>query len=124
MLWVVADPHDHWQDGIAHFNSGRYWEAHEAWERGWKNLPEPSKTYVQALIQATSSFYLVGEGRIAPALSLCRLAKAKLASVGWPGSLDLYPRIEIPGLIEALDAVPNLRPLRAELLFNAKPSRL
>jgi len=29
--------------GIEHFNAGRYFQAHEAWEEGWHPAPEPER---------------------------------------------------------------------------------
>ena len=49
-------------DGIAKFNTGRYWQAHEDWEDMWKSLKvrEVEHRYVlgiQGLIQTTALMF-------------------------------------------------------------------
>lgn len=41
--------------GAELFNAGRYFEAHEVWERIWLGAPEPDRTIVQGLIQAAAA---------------------------------------------------------------------
>ncbi len=41
-------------EGIAIFNEGRHWHAHEAWEDLWKQLEGDAKEYVQGLIMAAA----------------------------------------------------------------------
>lgn len=43
--------------GIVLFNSGRYWEAHEAWEEVWKRHPEPGRIFFQGLIQVAAGMH-------------------------------------------------------------------
>jgi predicted metal-dependent hydrolase len=50
--------------GIAIFNEGRHWHAHEAWEDLWKQLDAPDKDFVQGLI--TAAALLVHYGRRNP----------------------------------------------------------
>jgi predicted metal-dependent hydrolase len=43
------------EEGIALFNSGSYWEAHEAWERDW--MPDrngPDSAFYKGLIQVAA----------------------------------------------------------------------
>lgn len=87
-----------WNQGIREFNEGRFWHAHEEWERGWKTLPEPEKTYLQALIQASGSFYLILEKqRISAALSLARSSLEKLQHTQ-PLLEPNHPHVVIPNL--------------------------
>jgi predicted metal-dependent hydrolase len=37
--------------GIDHFNAGRYFQAHEAWEEGWHPAPEGERDFWQGLTQ-------------------------------------------------------------------------
>ncbi|MCZ6820224.1 MAG: DUF309 domain-containing protein [Calditrichaeota bacterium] len=49
-----------WQDfrrGIALFNDGQFWDAHEAWEEIWKRHPESSRIFFQGLIQVAAGFH-------------------------------------------------------------------
>jgi predicted metal-dependent hydrolase len=49
-----------WEDfnkGIVLFNSGKYWESHEAWEGVWKRHPENSRIFFQGLIQVAAGLH-------------------------------------------------------------------
>lgn len=43
-------------EGLGLYNSGEYFEAHEAWETVWLAATEPQRTFLQALIQITAAF--------------------------------------------------------------------
>lgn len=43
-------------EGLRLYNSGEYFEAHEAWETVWLAASEPQRTFLQALIQITAAF--------------------------------------------------------------------
>ena len=45
------------QEGIAHFNRGEYFEAHESWEEVWLPSAEPEKTFLQGIIQVAAAFH-------------------------------------------------------------------
>ena len=92
-----------WTEGVDHFNGRRFWEAHEAWERGWRELPVVEKLHVQALIQTAAVFDLVRRGRPGAALSVARLALEKLEKIQKRGGIGArFPRLDIPGLDKAL----------------------
>lgn len=42
-------------EGVALFNAGAYWEAHEAWERCWREAEEPAATLFKGIIQAAAA---------------------------------------------------------------------
>jgi predicted metal-dependent hydrolase len=67
-----------WAEGVDHYNAGRFWEAHESWERGWKDLPDPEREWVQAWIQVAGLHHLRLEGRLRPARALLARATLKL----------------------------------------------
>ena len=93
-----------WGAGAEEFNSGRFWHAHECWEQGWVSLPEPEKTYIQALIQVAAVIHLLGRERIRPALALCVLALAKFHRVrGCPGRQ--LPPLQVLGAETFLQSV-------------------
>ncbi|MEW5978854.1 MAG: DUF309 domain-containing protein [Acidobacteriota bacterium] len=48
--------------GIALFNAGRFWEAHEAWEEIWLNHPEDGRFFIQALIQLAAGYHQLRRG--------------------------------------------------------------
>lgn len=41
--------------GIAEYQAGRYWHAHEAWEEPWLEADGDAKLLLQALIQLTAA---------------------------------------------------------------------
>jgi hypothetical protein len=45
------------EDGLAHFNAKKFFEAHEFWEEIWLVETEPEKTFLQGLIQVTAAFH-------------------------------------------------------------------
>ena len=59
----LSEQEQEWLDGgIAEFNTGRYWHAHEDWEEMWKSLKarEVDQRYIlgiQGLIQTTALMY-------------------------------------------------------------------
>ncbi|MGB8540183.1 MAG: DUF309 domain-containing protein [Candidatus Acidiferrales bacterium] len=48
---------DKFQRGIAHFNAGEFFEAHEVWEEIWLEEAEPEKTFLQGIIQIAAAFH-------------------------------------------------------------------
>lgn len=65
--------------GILHFNSGRFFEAHEDWEELWLAESEPDKTFLQGLIQLAAAFHHSARGNRRGAESLFAAGIAKLA---------------------------------------------
>jgi hypothetical protein len=45
------------EEGLAHFNAKKFFEAHEFWEEIWLVETEPEKTFLQGLIQVTAAFH-------------------------------------------------------------------
>lgn len=60
----IDDPAAHaWLDeGIAEFNAGRHWHAHEAWEHLWLGLDGDDKVFVQGLIMAAAMMHQYKRG--------------------------------------------------------------
>ncbi len=60
----ILDPASHpWLDeGIAEFNAGRHWHAHEAWEHLWLGLEGDDKVFVQGLIMAAAMLHQYARG--------------------------------------------------------------
>jgi hypothetical protein len=96
-----------WESGVHQFNVGQFWLAHESWEKGWKDLEDPEKQYVQALIQVCAVFYLLIEkSRLRPARALCRAALRKFESfhkAAKSSGCRQYP--EIPGVEKVLTEI-------------------
>ncbi len=49
-------------EGIALFNAGKHWHAHEAWEHLWLQLQGEDKQFVQGLIMAAAMLVQYGKG--------------------------------------------------------------
>jgi uncharacterized protein len=45
------------EEGLAHFNARKFFEAHEFWEEIWLVESEPEKTFLQGLIQIAAAFH-------------------------------------------------------------------
>jgi predicted metal-dependent hydrolase len=58
---LTLDEETHLERGIALFNSGQFWEAHEAWEEIWKNHPEDGRFFIQGLIQLAAAYHQLGK---------------------------------------------------------------
>src|SRR6185437_14089161 len=95
-----------WQEGIEHFNQRLFWEAHEAWERGWLALPPAEKLHIQSLIQAAGAMHLIGVGRFEPAQKLAASALQKMKDRDLEGAIStIFPRVDVPGLEKALGEI-------------------
>ena len=118
--------------GVALFNQGKFWEAHEAWEEAWLEQEDERKLFLQGLIQVSAGFFkatvqnqpsgcvkLLGAGleKLAPlpdsyqGVELLRFRAAVLRSLAqarcWlAGEASGVVREEIP-LLELLDTERN-----------------
>ncbi len=45
------------EHGIFLFNSGRFWESHEAWEEVWKRHADDNRIFFQGLIQVAAGLH-------------------------------------------------------------------
>jgi predicted metal-dependent hydrolase len=52
-----AEREKKFEEGVAHFNAKKFFEAHEFWEEIWLVESEPEKTFLQGLIQVTAAFH-------------------------------------------------------------------
>jgi hypothetical protein len=85
---AIAGP-DGWRDsteyldGIALFNAGYYWEAHEAWERIWHahGRRGPVADLLKALIKLAAAGVKAREGRQAGVATHARRAAGLIGSV-------------------------------------------
>ena len=58
---LTTDEEAQLERGIALFNSGKFWEAHEAWEEIWMNHPEDGRFFIQGLIQLAAAYHQLGK---------------------------------------------------------------
>lgn len=65
--------------GVAHFNAGDYFEAHEVWEDLWRESPSADRLFYQSLIQAAVALYHWGNANRAGATRLFHSGRQKMA---------------------------------------------
>ncbi|NMC21754.1 MAG: DUF309 domain-containing protein [Thermogutta sp.] len=70
--------------GIAAFNRGEYFEAHEIWESVWLAAEGPLREFLQGLIQVSVALHHLSRGNLRGARSLIERAEAHLAGVPSP----------------------------------------
>jgi Uncharacterized conserved protein len=51
------------QEGLSHYRSKDYFEAHESWEDLWSDYYLEDRKFVQGLIQLAVSFVHLGNGK-------------------------------------------------------------
>ncbi len=85
-------------EGIACFNSGRFFEAHEALEDVWRELHGRERRAMQGLIQLAVALHHHSKGNVDGARSLLARAVAKLADAP-----DDFFGISIPPLRQSLE---------------------
>lgn len=73
---TVHDPR--YLAGIAHFNAGEYFEAHEVWEALWRDCPDADRPFYLSLIQAAVALYHQERGNTSGADRLCRSGRMKV----------------------------------------------
>jgi predicted metal-dependent hydrolase len=92
--------------GIALFNRGEFYEAHEVLEDVWRVAPAPEKLFLQGLIQLSVALYHYSQGNAAGAKSL--LARGERNLAGYPeeyAGVRLEPlRIAITAWRQALES--------------------
>lgn len=69
---------DDFREGIELFNAGRFFEAHEAWERIWLRSAGEEKLFYQGLIQAAAALLHAERGNLGGARSMYAKARDKL----------------------------------------------
>ena len=76
---MARKPDREWfEDGIALFNAGRFFECHEAWEEIWKRAVGEDKRFYQGLIQAAVAILHAQRGNRVGAAKLYAKASEKL----------------------------------------------
>lgn len=95
--WLKA-----WNDGIECFNQGRWWHAHEGWEKDWTRLPSTHKDHLQALIMGCGVLIHLAGDRRDPARRLCLRALELFAASGAHVLRLAPPYVAVPGFEEFL----------------------
>jgi uncharacterized protein len=68
----------HFAEGIRLFNQGNFFEAHEVWEKIWKEIETEEKIFYQGMIQAAAALVHVQRGNYRGAVSLYFKSRGKL----------------------------------------------
>jgi predicted metal-dependent hydrolase len=80
---LTATQREHFAEGIALFNAGRHWHAHEAWEQVWLEMSDgeedDAEIILRGLIQLAAGLHLLSIGRLDGAASNFRKAYEKLS---------------------------------------------
>ncbi len=74
-------------DGVARFDHGDYWHAHEAWETAWRGSRHPHRDLLKGLIQAAAIAHHLRRGRVAAIAVLAARARGHLHAhrdAPWP----------------------------------------
>ena len=66
------------RSGLDEYRKGRFFEAHEEWERLWKSAAGDDRLFLQGLIQLAAGLVHLERGRPEPGLRLLGLAREKL----------------------------------------------
>ncbi len=67
--------------GVAQYNDGYFFEAHETWEDLWRPSPYPQRTFLQGLIQMAAAFVHLARHEYPGTIGLLDAALEKLAGV-------------------------------------------
>jgi uncharacterized protein len=90
--------------GIALFNAGEYFEAHEALENAWRDEPGPIRDLYQGILQVAVTYLHIQRGNYGGAMKVSARCKLKLDN--WPDTcrgVDVAAlRRELAAVIEAL----------------------
>lgn len=73
---------DPFQQGLALFNAGQFFECHEVWESLWKPASGTDRLFYQGLIQAAVAILHAERGNLRGAASTYAKARAKLDTLG------------------------------------------
>ena len=74
----AANENELFERGIARFNAGEFFEAHEAWEEIWLRAPAEEKAFLQGIIQVAAAFHHYMRGNLGGAKSLLAAGLAKI----------------------------------------------
>jgi predicted metal-dependent hydrolase len=93
-------------EGLGCYGRREFFEAHEHWELVWLRLPEPEKSFVQAIIQITAAFHHLRLGNDVGALSLLRRTQRRLAACPASfGGIAVEPlRIDIEAWLRGIES--------------------
>ncbi len=71
-----------WEQGLALFRAGHYFETHEEWEIAWKEAPREERDFYQGMVHLTVALYQAGRDNKVAAHSQMRKARKRLSTYG------------------------------------------
>lgn len=101
--------------GVVLFNEERFFDAHEAWEELWLAAEDPTRRWLQGLIQLAAGWHHLRKGNERGGRRLLRSALAKLdATPAGAAAIDAsdttaFARRFLAGDTEDLTSIPPLR---------------
>ena len=90
------------QEGLNHYRSKDYFEAHESWEDLWSDYYLEDRKFVQGLIQLAVSFVHLGNGNINGAKSLLNKCTEKFKLFS-----GIHRDIDVKQLLDQINNVKN-----------------
>ena len=122
---LTTDEDSHLEHGIALFNSGKFWHAHEAWEEIWMNHPEDGRFFIQGLIQLAAAYHQLGKKVYRGVVIHLKQAKDRLKL--FPSDflgIDVSPILEvIDDSLAAIESRPSFADVDWEALQVARIQR-
>ena len=115
----ARSPEENHALGIAHFNAGRFFAAHEAWETCWKASADlEARQFFKALAQIAAGYVHLQRGNPHGAQTLLRRGAAHLDGTAFAAALDRHQLVDMArahaGAVEQAtqrgQAPPVLRP--------------
>ena len=88
------------QKGLAEYEKGDYFEAHEAWEDLWSDYQLSDRKFIQGLIQLAVSFVHLGNGNMIGAKNLLKKCENKFSEY-----TGIHRNINVDELKSAIEAV-------------------
>ena len=90
------------QEGLNHYRSNDYFEAHESWEDLWSDYYLEDRKFVQGLIQLAVSFVHLGNGNMNGAKSLLNKCAEKFKLFS-----GIHRDIDVKQLLDQINNVKN-----------------
>ena len=90
------------QEGLKHYRSKDYFEAHESWEDLWSDYYLEDRKFVQGLIQLAVSFVHLGNGNMNGAKSLLNKCTEKFKLFS-----GIHRDIDVKQLLDQINNVKN-----------------
>lgn len=86
--------------GVALFDAGAYFEAHEAWEEHWGGGPKAERDLVKGLIKVAVAFHHLRHGNPGGCLGQIRDALPLLRE-----NAHVWPELDVAAFAEEVDSV-------------------